>query len=270
MTGICKLCNKVGVLKESHAIPDFYIRGLEHKLPTGSKRELQPFSIVLSADPEMEGGAKQRGYWEKILGIKEYLLCGACEQKFQTNETYVRNLLYGNAPPPLKKLRIGTSLDLGITQHDIDGFLDARKVIVDYKKLKLFQLSLLWRAGIAKGSFFKNVDLGEFHSARLQALLHAENPGLDTDYACVMIDLQHNGNGYTDWIEMPRRSKRGQVNYQFIIGGYMYLFTVSKQRSRPSAQCCSVKSSGEMMILVADAKKIIRSKAETLRRLGRL
>jgi hypothetical protein len=218
----------------------------------------------------MEGGAKQRGYWEKILGIKEYLLCGACEQKFQTNETYVRDLLYGNAPPPLKKLLIGTSLSLGIAQQDIDGLLDAKKVIVDYKKLKLFQLSLLWPAGIARGSFFKNVDLGEFHSTRLRKLLHAENPGLDTDYACVMIDLQHNGNGYTDWIEAPKRSKNGQVNYQFIIGGYMYLFTVSKQKSRLSAQCCSVKSSGEMIILVVDARKIIRSKTEVLHRLGRL
>jgi len=270
MTGSCKLCNKVEILKESHVIPDFYIHGLEHKLPTGSKGELQPFSIVLSADPEMEGGAMQRGYWEKILGIKEYLLCGACEQKFQRNESYVRDLLYGNAPPPLKKLSIGSSLNLGIAQPDFDGFLGAKKVIVDYKKLKLFQLSLLWRAGIAKGSFFKNVDLGEFHSARLRELLHAENPGLDTDYACVMIDLQHNGNGYADWIEAPKRSKDGQVNYQFIIGGYMYLFTVSKQKSRPSAQCCSVKSSGEIIILVVDAKKLIRSKAATLHRLGRL
>jgi hypothetical protein len=270
MTGICKLCNRVEILKESHVIPDFYIRGLEYKSPTGSKRELQPFSIVLGADPEMEGGAKQRGYWKKILGIKEYLLCGACEQKFQTNESYIRNLLYGNTPSPLKKLSIGTSLNLGIAQYDIDGLLDAKKLIVDYKKLKLFQLSLLWRAGIAKGSFFKNVDLGEFHSARLQKLLHTENPGLDTDYACVMIDLQHNGNGYADWIEAPKRSKNGQVNYQFIVGGYMYLFTVSKQKSRPSAQCCSVKSSGEMIILVADAKKIIHSKAAVLHRLGRL
>ncbi|MEI9865132.1 MAG: hypothetical protein WDN00_11400 [Limisphaerales bacterium] len=77
--------------------------------------------------------------------------------------------------------------------------------------------------------------------------------------------------GYTDWIEAPQRSKSGnQVGYKFILGGYVYLFTVSKQRPPLAAQLCSVKSSGEIIILIADAKKTIRAKAIKLRKLGRI
>jgi hypothetical protein len=271
MVGSCRLCGAVGALKRSHIIPDFYIRGLEHQLVTGEHGTAQPHSILLTNRSELEGGVKQRGFWEKILGMKEYLLCGTCEQKFQTNETYVRELLYGTSPPPLIKSTIGTVVADFTGQPDFDGLLLARKAVVDYKKLKLFQLSLLWRAGVAKGSFFEIVRLGEFHEAKLKNLLTAETPGAETDYACIMIDLRLNGKGCEGWIETPRRSKEGhQATYQFIIGGYMFLFTVSKQRPSQAAQLCYVKHSGEIIIVVADSTKILRSHGIVLRRLGRI
>ncbi len=273
MIGPCKLCRNVGPLKESQVIPDFYIRGLEHQKVTGSKGVFQSFSFVLSTVADEEGGAKQRGHWEKILGIKEYLLCGKCEQKFSKNESYVRALLYGNDPPPLKKLQIGSTVGMPIGAAELEGILNVRRVTVDYKRLKLFQLSLLWRAGVAEGSFFQEVSLGSFHESKLRELLDTQNPGLEMDYACIMIDLQHSSiaKGCEDWVEETMRSKDShQVSYRFIVGGYMYLFTVSKQKPRPGPQLCCVKPSGEMFILVADATKILRSRASALHKLGRI
>jgi hypothetical protein len=244
---------------------------LEHELVTGAQGEAQPFSILMSARSELKGGVKQRGFWEKKLGIKEDLLCDVCERKFAENEAYARDLLYGNAPPPLKKLLLGSDFTDFPVQPDFEGFLGARKVIVDYRRLKLFQLSLLWRAGVAKGLFFKDVNLEEFHEAKLRNLLLAENPGSDTDYACIMIDLRHNEKDCADWVENAKRLDDGnQVGYLFIIGGYMYSFTVSKQMPPDAAQLCSVKASGEIIILIADGTEILRSKATTLQRLGRI
>lgn len=269
--GICKLCGATGDLKDSHIIPDFFIRSLEHQLVTGKSGQAQPFSILLSNRPEIEGGAKQRGYWEKLLGMKEYLLCGKCDGKIGKYETYVRVLLYGNSPPPLKKTPLGQTIADFTQQPDFEGLLGAQKGQADYAKLKLFQLSLLWRAGVAKGEFFSNVSLGEYHEAKLKNLLQNEDPGLETDYACVMMDLRHKGKGCEDWIETPKRSKDGhQVGYRFIVGGYIYLFTVSKQKPRPSTQSCSLKSTGEIITVVADATKILRSHATSLHRLGRI
>jgi hypothetical protein len=271
VVGICKLCGVNGELKDSHIIPDFFIRGLEYQTVTGKSGQTQPFSILLTDRPEMEGGAKQRGYWEKILGMTEYLLCGVCEQQFGEYETYVRGLFYGNAPSPLKKVSVGQTIVDFTHQPDFEGLLGAQRVQVDYTKLRLFQLSILWRAGVAKGDFFENVSLGEYHELKLKTLLQNEDPGKETDYACVMMDMRHKGKGCEGWIETPKRSKDGhQVGYRFIIGGYFYLFTVSKQMPRPSARLCSVKPNGEIIVVVGDATRMLRSKATTLHKLGRI
>ena len=270
MNVTCKLCGQVGPLDKSHVIPDFFIRGLEYESVTGSQGKTQPFSILLSARPELKGGPKQRGHWEKTLGIKERLLCRVCERKFQKNEAYARTFLYGNTPPPLRKVAIGPTVDFS-AQPDPSGLLGERKAVANYGRLKLFQMSILWRAGVAEGSFFREVNLGEFHEAKLRALLVAENPGLVTDYSCMMIDLQHNGKGCEDWIDQPRRTTDGhQCGYQFIIGGYLYLFTVSKQKPRPGLLSCCVRPSGELIVPIANAKAILRSRAVALRKLGRL
>lgn len=181
-------------------------------------------------------------------------------------------MLYGNAPSPLKKLPLGSKLTDFTDKPDFSGWLGARKVIVDYKQLKLFQMSILWRAGVAKGSYFKEVNLGEFHEARLRTLLLSENPGLATDYSCMMVDLQHDGKGCENWmIDPPTKTKdRHQCGYQFIMGGYRYLFTVSKQKPRPGVQLSCVKPSGEIIILIEDAKTILRSRAAALRKIGQI
>src|ERR1017187_3518312 len=94
----CMLCGGPGPLCESHIVPDFFVRSVERLQPTGAQGQYQPISFLKSSRPEERDGARQRGYWEKKVGLKERLLCWACEGKFQKNETYVRSLFYGTAP----------------------------------------------------------------------------------------------------------------------------------------------------------------------------
>jgi hypothetical protein len=179
-------------------------------------------------------------------------------------------LLYGNASQPLQKIKIGDFLD-GIRSSEVEDLIEARKANVDYKRLKLFQMSILWRAGIAQGPFFKEVNLGDFHEEKLRKLLDTENPGLATEYPCTMFDLRLNGNGCEAGIGQPRRSMGNhQRNYLFIMGGYAYSFIVSKQIPRPGAQLCCVKPSGEMTILVRDAKQLFRPWAVAFHKAGQI
>ena len=54
--------------------------------------------------------------------------------------------------------------------------------------LKLFLMSLLWRAGVAKGDFFRCVKLGP-HQERLREMLHAEDPSEPDEYGCLITPL---------------------------------------------------------------------------------
>ena len=85
-----------------------------------------------------------------------------------------------------------------------------------------------------------------------------------------MFDLRHQRN-LEGWIEQPAKSKHdGQRNYKFILGGYVLLFTVSKQQPRISAREFCLKPSGEMMILIEDEAKILRPWIRALRRARRI
>lgn len=205
------------------------------------------------------------------MGFKERLLCAACEEKFSKHEVYVRELLYGTQPAPLKKLLLGTSLS-NDSGHDL--LLDLRKVVgVDYAHLKLFQMSVLWRASVASGRFFRNVSLGATHEPKVRALLKNDTPGLETDYSCVMIDLRHNGLGWEDWIQQPlaeRDTQTKQRIYKIIMGGYMYLFHVSNMKPPAEAADACVKCSGEMLVPVAKAEGIMSFWAKALRQAGKL
>jgi hypothetical protein len=175
----CKLCGFFKDLRLSHIMPEFYIRSSESQLETGAQNQTQPHSFVAGISPDFKDGWKQRNNWERQLGWTEYLLCHDCEQQFEKHETAARVLLYGNAPAPLKKQTLGTIVQASQPGSPPD-FLEIREVAIDYRELKLFQMSLLWRAGVAKGSFFKNVDLGEKHEKRLKQLLAKDNPGFRT------------------------------------------------------------------------------------------
>lgn len=55
----------------------------------------------------------------------------------------------------------------------------------DYRKLKLFFLSLLWRAGVSTRPFFSKVDLG-FHEERLRRHILSGDPGEIGDFSVVI------------------------------------------------------------------------------------
>jgi len=156
----CRLCGTPGKLIDSHVIPDFFIRSLQRQIPTGKSGQPQPTSIMMSLRPGEEGGQRQRGYWEKQSGINEPMLCAGCESRVSQYENYFRTFFYGKNPSPLKKIPVGTSVDLSSFAGLDPDILGVRAVKMDYTQFKLFVLSLVWRASVAKGNFFEKICLG--------------------------------------------------------------------------------------------------------------
>jgi hypothetical protein len=141
--------------------------------PTGKKGIFQPFTNLIHTLRGKRFARKQHGFWEERQGLVEYLLCHECEQKISSLEDYAKRVLYGNSDP----LRLALPLSP-------DPLFAA-----DYKRMKLFQLSILWRAAEAKGEFFAAVTLSPKHRERLRQMLLNGDPGREYDYMCTMLRL---------------------------------------------------------------------------------
>ncbi|MBI5190511.1 MAG: hypothetical protein HZA22_07535 [Nitrospirae bacterium] len=101
-------------------------------------------------------------------GLREYLLCSVCEGKLSAYEKYA----YENV---LKKL-----LEYTFSMEEYLYFED-----VDYRRFKLFLLSVLWRAGITSIPTFQSVSLGP-HEGKLRDMILKENPGEEGEYPCLL------------------------------------------------------------------------------------
>lgn len=137
----CALCLEERPLRESHIIPEFVYESIyddKHRFHTL--------------------GVDQRAAYEQ-KGLREPLLCQRCETKVSVWEGYARSVFSGSAPVRFEH------------QGALTWLCD-----LDYKPFKLFLMSILWRAGVARGPFWTRVRLGP-HAETLRRMLWEERPG---------------------------------------------------------------------------------------------
>ncbi len=239
----CALCREEAQLRMSHVIPEFMFKPLYGNPLDGEARRY----TVLS-DRERNRTLQK--------GVREKLLCGRCEQRFSVHERYVSRLMFGDLAPPPQP--------------------DGATVVfrgVDYNALRLFQLSILWRAGVSKLDFFKHVSLGDAHEARLRDWLLRDVPGEPWQYGCMMLALFHEGKIVRDLIDQPIRGQvQGLTSYRFIFGGLAWLFFVGNHRSGKGLEMASLDPSGTLRLFRKDLSEIkdIAQFASTVTRQGKV
>ena len=205
---------------------------------------------------------RERGSWEKMAGVKAYLLCQECERLLNEVETPIRKLLYGNSSP-LTKVDIGTSIahrqvvPLG---YDRGLYQDYRHVPVNYDQLKRFQLSLLWRAGVSKGPWGRAVRLGENHQENLRQMLLSKQPGKWTEYPCTMFSVRSTTFRVESVCEPFHRLRfDGRRVYRTVVGGYVWTFEVTSHAPSENAATFAVRENGDMFLLVVN-DEILRAR----------
>lgn len=153
MNTSCKLCGKPGALvKCSHVIPKWmYIYAQRQWMDTHG-----PMRILSSHVNEHE----QRS----PTGIYGKFVCAGCEDKFQKWDDYAAKILRGNST--LKTIETPSGL---IRVHDFGHY--------DYIELKLFYLSILWRAHACDHQFFDQFDLGK-HTDNIATCLLTKDKSL--------------------------------------------------------------------------------------------
>jgi hypothetical protein len=132
----CQLClDEKPLLKKSHIFPNFLYKnifGEEHRVVNINLGNFDDFNFTHS------------GFYDKNI------LCRDCDGTILSRlETYASNKLYFNGTEPSRS-EVGTELLGGGDTVPAIRFHN-----MDYAKIKLFLLSLLWRAHISKQAFLK-------------------------------------------------------------------------------------------------------------------
>jgi len=139
---ICKGCTKDTTLINAHIIPKSFWVGLKDG-------EIAPKLMSNKADT-----------YPKKLPIGVYdktILCHDCEQKFQTIDEYGQKLLLKDESNQEKLIENGA-----IVGYRVQNF--------NYSLLKLFFISILWRASVSSQEFYSKINIGPFEDKAKQML----------------------------------------------------------------------------------------------------
>ncbi|MEW5924133.1 MAG: hypothetical protein AB1746_09110 [Candidatus Zixiibacteriota bacterium] len=204
--------------------------------------------IKLSAVPGERNLYRQKGIYEKLL-------CNDCEQIINKFEKHVKHVFYDEM------------------HHQETGNTNEIKLIdLDYDNVKLFQLSLLWRASIASNPFFESVKLGR-HEEKIRNMIISRNPGDVNEYGCIIIGLYTKEVGTFDAIIKPERGRvEGHYAYRFVLGSNLWLYLVSKHTNLFERKKYFLQKNGTMILKFFPAEKapFILKMIDNLRKTGKL
>lgn len=185
----CKFCGIESALIKAHIIP------------AGFFRRIQLGKEALEVITNTAGEYTKRSQ----LGEYDRIVCCKCEAIWQEWDNYAQELL---AEEPLN----GTARYRGNRKicYVVDNY--------EYKKLKLFFISLVWRASVSSRKFFARVSLCQFEDKAKQHIVN-NDPGGSEDFSVVLSKFDH---PLSKAILDPYMYDNSGVNYvRFYLASYM-------------------------------------------------
>lgn len=201
---------------------------------------------VLSAQEQKPKPFEQKG-------LREKLLCGACETKLSKYERYA-----------------STAFDGKETETPIEGVIIVKDI--NYKQFKLFLLSILWRSSISRLDFFREVNLG-VHEDKIRNMILCDDPGPSEKYGIVPFALIDDDRIQADLIGQPSKARLyGHVGYRYIFGGFMWSFFVSGHSAPNEVKQLFPREDNTLCIIKGDYREcgIVGDFARKLKQMGRI
>lgn len=190
--GICKFCGNEKELVRAHIIPvSLY--------PADEKGHRMHYAI--DGNGKLPRSRLPNGVYDPNL------VCRECEDLFNAGDDYAKRLLIDERA---KGLRI---------QNGDTPYFEYNHV--DYNNLKLFFISLLWRAHATSLQSFDKVKLGPKFEAVARDMIKTGNPGNPDDFALVMLRAAEGPLGKMGASPTPRKFPPNNVRvYEFLLFGY--------------------------------------------------
>lgn len=199
----CKLCRCEKELIDAHIIPESFFE---------TKGKTTPV-VELTSSEEIYPKRRPIGIYDPTI------LCKECEKIFDKWDDYGYKLLCEKTD------------ERKIIMNDDSGIILERYDNYDYFKLKMFFVSVLWRAAVSNNIFFSHVSLGPYLEKIRNIVL---NNNLDSDDEFDVFLTRHtNIKGPIHFPPNPERYADGVRFYKVYLGRVMFHIKVDK-RSTPS------------------------------------
>jgi hypothetical protein len=195
---ICRFCETEQRLIKAHIIP------------AGFFRRIGDLSESLEIHSNKAGARPKRapvGVYDKSI------LCRPCDNIFSPWDKHAQDVL------------LRDSLDHAAIYNGPTVVGWTIKTF-DYRRLKLFFLSLLWRASVSTHEFYRRVSTGPFEK-ELRAMIAASEPGEPAKFAVIL--ARFDSPGYTAMLD-PHPDRYDSVNYfRFYLAGFVAYIKVDRR-----------------------------------------
>lgn len=217
--GDCRLClERKDLCEKSHIISGFMYREIFDE-----KNRLAEWKGVGRPTKIVQSGTYEGG-----------ILCKDCDNKIIGQyETYAKSVLYDGKH--------------SIKTKNCPGFMQIKGL--NYKKFKLFLLSLLWRTSISSKAPFKEVDLGPYEE-KLRRMILEGNPGYKNSYPCIIVSYRNIRKIPYKMLIKPRKTRIDNIiTYIFTIAGFFYFFKIIESESNEWILDKVIDRKGQLKIL---------------------
>jgi len=230
--GKCNLCLKENWLCKSHIYPKAFVNHLRDK-------KVDNIFLVLS-DIILKKSKQD--------GPKEYLLCEKCETHIKLYEDYYKEFFIDKKNISLKQIENGLI--------HISGY--------NYKKLRLFLLSVLWRTSITSLENW-HIELSTIDQELLRNAILNDIPGSYDFFPFYTFLIQIDGHNESSFFMNPFDSNVPIDNCVFMyIFGVLYMFSKTSINERftqlnsltREKWICNIKNIKEVPILLEKIKSI--------------
>jgi len=194
----CKFCKQERKLIEAHIIPYSFFKPILNEHKPG----------IFSSDPKESKKITPKGVYDKNL------VCEDCEKLFTQYDDYAKRFFLNELKNKI------------LEPEEFEG----QAVVVkefDYKKLKLFLISLLWRASSSNHKFFQQINVGPFEP-KLKQMIQSNVSGSPEEFP-ILFKIFF-GNGADKQMMSPTRVKiEGRNYYRFYLAGICAQIKVDSQ-----------------------------------------
>lgn len=164
---VCQLCRREKKLIKAHIIPKQLYRPIKNSMMEGSSRGRSLGVFYPGQDRKTK--QVQNGIYDP------HILCAECD-----------NHIIG----PWDRYSQNLFLNAHSLGHYDSSLGDRTKIYtiddIDYGQLKLFCMSVLWRAAVSSDEFFSRVNKGAWEP-QLRAMLLARNPGGKNEFSTAIV-----------------------------------------------------------------------------------